>query len=265
MDVAIPQQIGRIIFIPSVPMSDSGFLFSPASTDNLERLLKAWRFWLVMALLGGVMGMVAYALWPPAYRSRATVQVDFNIEEAYTPSSDKQAFYYLEREVRKLQALAFSDAVLQAVAEEVGGVSPAELRQGILHLSQPGEAEWSFYAEDRNAQRAQALASAWARAFTAEVKDAAVASKMLQAFHAELQVGCGQGCADLENRLMALEARARGISPYVEVGWLQVDSPSVNRKVNRATYLLAGTLMAWAGSGLIILFVPGRKSYGEQG
>ncbi len=240
-------------------MADFQLLFSPASADDFDRLLKAWRFWLVITVLGGLFGSIVYGLLPPAYRARATVQVDFNLEEAYTPTSDKQAFYYLEREVRKLQALAFSDAVLQAVANEIGGVSATELRNGVLMLSQPGEAEWKFYAEDRDPQRAQALASAWARAFTAEVKEAAVASKVLQAFHAEIQAGCGQGCAELEARLTELEARAQGISPYVEVGLLQVDRPPVSRKVSLATYLLAGALMGWAGGGLAILLVSRRK------
>ncbi len=56
------------------------------------------------ALIGGLLGAAIYFLAPPLYRARASVQVDFNIEEAYKPTQDKQAFYYLEREVRKLEA-----------------------------------------------------------------------------------------------------------------------------------------------------------------
>ncbi len=40
-----------------------------------------------------------------------------------------------------------------------------ELRNGKLNLSQPAEAGWHFYADDKNPQKAEELASAWANAF----------------------------------------------------------------------------------------------------
>lgn len=236
------------------------FLFSPPSSDDFTRLLRAWRFWLLAALIGGLIGAAVYFIAPPAYRARAYVQVDFNIEEAYTPTQDKHAFYYLEREVRKLQAVAFSDAVLQAVADEVGGISVPELREGKLLLSQPGDADWHFFAEDRDPQRAEALASAWARAFTAEIRDAATASMTLQSFHAEIQNGCGGDCAGIESKIAGLESRARGISPYVEVGLLQTAQLPIARKLNVSTYILVGAITAWAIGALAILFFqPNRK------
>jgi len=234
-------------------------LFSPPSSDDLTRLLKAWRFWILAALIGGILGAAIYFIAPPAYRARASAQVDFNIEEAYTPTQDKQAFYYLEREVRKLQDVAFSDSVLQAVADEVGGVSIAELREGKLLLSQPGEAGWHFFAEDRDPQRAEALASAWTSAFIAEVRDAATASMVLQSFHAEIEKGCGGDCSSIEAQIADLEARARGISPYVEVGPLQVEQLSNRRKLDISVYILVGALSCAAIAALFVLFVSGRR------
>ncbi len=236
-------------------------IFSPPSSSDLDRLLKAWRFWLLAALIGGALGAALYFLAPPPYRARASVQVDFNLEEAYTPTQDKQAFYYLEREVRKLQAIAFSDAVLQQVANEVGEPTISELHEEKLLLSQPGEADWHFFAEDRDPQRAEALASAWARAFTAQVKDAATASMTLQSFHAEIQSGCGGDCSSIESKIADLESRAQGISPYVEVSLLQTKQLSVEHKIAVSTYILVGAIIAWSLGALgILFFQPNRKS-----
>lgn len=234
-------------------------LFAPPSSDDLNRLLKAWRFWLFAALIGGLLGAAIFFLAPPLYRVRASVQVDFNIEEAYKPTQDKQAFYYLEREVRKLEALAFSDAVMRSVADEVGGVTIARLRDGILLLSQPGDADWNFFAEDPDPQRASDLASAWAEAFTAQVRDAVTASMTLQSFHAEIQNGCGGDCFSIESQIADLEARARGISPYVEVSPLQTEQLSETRKVAISTYILVGAVVSWAVGVLVILFISPRR------
>jgi len=229
-------------------------IFSSPSSDDLTRLLKAWRFWLLAAVIGGLVGAAIYFIVPPAYRARASVQVDFNIEEAYTPTQDKQAFYYLEREVRKLQDVAFSDVVLQSVVDEVGGTTIAELRDEKLLLSQPGEAGWHFFAEDRDPKRAEALASAWTKAFIAEIKDAATASMTLQSFHAEIEKGCGGDCSNIESRIIELESRARGISPFVEVGTLQTKQLPTARKTNVSTYIIVGAIVAWSIGALAILF-----------
>ena len=234
-------------------------IFSPASSDDLTRLLRAWRFWILAALVGGLIGAAFYFIAPPAYRARASVQVDFNIEEAYTPTQDKQAFYYLEREVRKLQDVAFSDVVLQSVVEEVGGTSIAELRDEKLLLSQPGEAGWHFFAEDQDPQRAEALASAWTEAFIAEIKDAATASMTLQSFHAEIEKGCAGDCSNIESRIADLESRARGISPYVEVGALQTKQLPTARKLSLSVYIIVGAITAWTLGALGVLFFKPRS------
>ena len=99
-------------------------LFSPPSLDDLIRLLKAWRFWVLGALAGALLGTALFYLAPPPYRARATVNVDFNLEEAWPEETDRQQFYYLERETRKLEEIAWSDAVMQEVSQASGvGVS----------------------------------------------------------------------------------------------------------------------------------------------
>ncbi len=136
------------------------FFLSPPSLDDLIRLLRAWRFWLAGAIVGALIGAASYAVAPPPYRARATVNVDFNLEQALPAESDRQHFYYLEREARKLAEIAWSDEVLARLDYPVD-----ELRGGKLQLSQPAEAGWHFYANDRDPQAAERLASAWANAF----------------------------------------------------------------------------------------------------
>ena len=136
------------------------FILTPPSLEDLIRLLKAWRFWVLGAILGSAIGAAFYYVAPPPYRAKATVNVDFNFEQAFPENTDRQDFYYLEREARKMVELAFSDDVLSQLDEHV-----TELRNGKLNLSQPAESGWHFYADDKDPQKAEALASAWATAF----------------------------------------------------------------------------------------------------
>lgn len=141
-------------------------VLSSPSLDDLIRLLKAWRFWVLGALLGSALGAALYAVAPPPYRAKATVNVDFNFEEAFPENSDRQDFYYLEREARKMEEIAWSDEALSQLNAPAG-----ELRDGKLNLSQPAEAGWHFYADDADPQKAEELASAWANAFVEKVQE----------------------------------------------------------------------------------------------
>lgn len=146
------------------------YFFSSPSLDDLIRLFRAWRFWIISALVGALIGAVVYYVAPPPYRAKATVDVDFNFEQAFPANNDRQDFYYLERESRKMEEIAWSDEVLA----KLNSFSAEELRAGKLQLSQPGEAGWHFYAEDRDPKVSESLASAWANAFVekaqAEIK-----------------------------------------------------------------------------------------------
>jgi len=202
------------------------FLFSPPSLDDFIRLLKAWRFWVLGALAGALLGTAIFYIAPPPYRARATVNVDFNLEEAWPEDVDRQQFYYLERETRKLKEIAWSDDVMQVVAD-ANGVGVSTLRDELLSLSQPAEAGWHFYADDRNPARAEALASTWALAFTEQAQ------------------------VDLTEQ--------NGLNSFIRVDAAQVENLPVYRSVSQGTYLLSGALGILALSALLVLFFKPRK------
>ncbi len=53
------------------------YLLTPPSLDDLIRVLKAWRFWVLGAFFGAMIGAIIYYVVPPPSRARATVNVDF--------------------------------------------------------------------------------------------------------------------------------------------------------------------------------------------
>ena len=197
-------------------------LLSPPSLDDLIRLLKAWRFWVLGSLAGAIFGTAIFSITPPPYRARATVNVDFNLEEAWPEETDRQQFYYLERETRKLEEIAWSDAVMQSVSGTTG-LDVSKLRDDVLFLSQPAEAGWHFYADDRDRVRAETIASAWAAAFATQ---------------AQLDM-----------------AEQVGLNPYVRVDAVQVKDLPVSRSVSRSTYMISGTVGFLVFSALFVLFI----------
>lgn len=201
------------------------FFFSPPSLDDLIRLLKAWRFWVSGALVGALLGAALFYLAPPPYRARATVNVDFNLEEAWPADTDRQQFYYLERETRKLEEIAWSDGVMRVVGE-ASGVDVSTLREEVLSLSQPAEAGWHFYADDRDRSQAESIASAWALAFTEQAQ------------------------ADMAAQV--------GLNSFVRVDAAQVEDLPVFRSVSQGTYLLSGSIGFLALSALVVLIIKPR-------
>ncbi len=198
-------------------------LAAPTSED-LIHLLKAWRFWLLGAVAGALLGVAVYLVAPPAFRARATVNVDFHLEQAWPANSDREQFYYLERETRKLETIALSDSVLNSVVSQVEGVNIQQLRAGALQLSQPGNGGWHFYADDRDAARAERLASIWAQSFADAVQAQVV-----------------QPSSSLEHFITAAPAQTQELRAH--------------RSVSMAVYMLTGALLVLALTVLGILFL----------
>jgi capsular polysaccharide biosynthesis protein len=172
-------------------------------------------------MLGAAIGAAVYFVVPPPYQARATVVVDFNLEEAWPQDTDRQHFYYLERETRKLEEIAWSDDLMEELSAEFG-ISIEELRGGVLELSQPAEGGWRFYATSRDATLADGLASAWAGAFAEQ------ASTMI-------------GAAD-------------GLNSFIEVTVTQSENLPVERSAPLSSYLFIGAIVFLAISSMLILF-----------
>jgi capsular polysaccharide biosynthesis protein len=199
-------------------------LLAAPTSDDLIRLLKAWRFWLLGAVAGALIGTVVYLVAPPSYRARATVNVDFHLEQAWPQNTDREQFYYLERETRKLEEIAMSDAVLNAVVSQVGGVTLQELRTEKLQLSQPGNGGWHFFADDRDPRKAERLVAGWAQTFAKAV---------------QTQVAQPSG----------------GLEQYITTEPTQTEALNAHRAVSMSVYMLAGAFIFLALTGLGILFI----------
>lgn len=200
------------------------FVFSSPSLDDLIRLLRAWRFWILSAIIGAVIGASVYYIAPPPYRARATVNVDFNLEEAFPTDNDRQYFYYLERETRKMIEIAWSDEVLSELlifsAEELR-FSVSQLRDEKLNLAQPMEAGWHFYADDKKPEVAETLASLWANEFVEKVQ-------------AEIEAG--------------------NINEFVRLEVTQSDDLPIERSIPLSSFLLAGSSVFLLLSVFFLLF-----------
>jgi len=201
------------------------FLLSSPTIEDFIRLLRAWRFWVLSAFIGALIGAAAYYVVPPPYRAKATVNVDFNMEQAWPKETDRQQFYFLERETRKMEELAWSDEIMSQLSSEFA-IPVEELRGGKIQLSQPSEAGWHFYADDTDAQAAEALASAWADAFTLKVQS---------------------------------EVQAGNIEEFLRLEVTQSTGLPKERSISLSEYLLAGSVSFLTLAAFAVLFIKPKK------
>ena len=198
-------------------------ILSAPSIDDLIHLLKAWRFWSLGALIGGLIGAAVFYIVPPPYRAHAVVLVDFNLEQAWPQETDRQQFYYLERETRKLEEIAYSDAVLKGIVSTTHGVTLEELRSGMLLLSQPAEGGWNFYVDDTDPSRAAVIATAWATQFTEQVRVKA--------------------------------ANEDGINSFIEANVTRTAAVRAARRAPESQYVFVGEVMFLMLGSILVLFV----------
>ncbi len=201
------------------------FLLTPPSIEDIIRLMRAWRFWISGALVGMLLGAALYYIAPPPYRAKATVNVDFNLEQAWPQETDRQQFFYLERESRKLEELAWSDEIISQLSSEFA-IVPEDLRGGKLLLSQPSEAGWHFYADDNDPQIAEGLASAWAEVFTLKVQS-------------EIQAG--------------------NINEFVKLEVTQAQNLPKQRSISLSEYMLAGSMSFLTLAVFAVLFIKPKN------
>lgn len=233
--------------------------------DPLAEILAAWRLWLLGALIGALLAWGVYQLFPPAYRARATVVVDANLEEAWQYFPERDLFHFLFRETERMEELAWSDGVLNVVAEHVPAYNVHALRRDVLHLSHPSDGGWHFYANASEPGVAQALASSWAQAFVSAVQAAASAAPELQAARAGMSAALlAEGEPDpselyaIMSELEYLAEHTQGISMYTELYVSQAAELPVQRAVSTASYMLVGSLVGALAAPLYVLLIPAR-------
>jgi hypothetical protein len=212
-------------------------------------------------MLGALLVGLAYLVFPPPFRAQATVVVDQNLEQAWPDAqTDRSLFTYLGRETSKLMEVAWSDATLQMVVDQVPGTSIAELRDKELQLSQPSDGAWHFWADDPDPERAVQIASAWAQAFTGQVRQGVGTAIQLDAVHATLNAGVSPSeMAALEVQVQQLESQSLGINPYVQVSLSQAEQLPVERTVSLGTYLIVGVIAGFVLAACTILLFGGNE------
>jgi hypothetical protein len=133
-----------------------------------------------------------------------------------------------------------------------------QLRSDKLELSQPKDGAWHFYASDPQAAVAAKLASAWAKAFDAQLRQGIENAVRLDAARQALEAN------PLDEKLRAeisqLEAQSLGITPELQVSLAQATDLPVERKNGLGTYILTGAGLLLAIGALVILFFPRKEN-----
>lgn len=231
------------------------FFRSPASEDVIN-ILQAWRLWLLLTLVGALLGYLFYLVFPPPFRAQATVIVNQNLEQAWPDATtERDLMTYLSRETQKLVHVAWADETLSLVVMEIPSTSLETLRSGALQLSQPADGAWHFWAYDHDPQVASRLASAWARAFYQRSLQGVDVAIQLQSVQTLLQQSPSD---ELEAHLKELEEKSLGISPFLQITLSQELQLPVRRTYESGTAILVGAGLAWLITTLGLLFM-GKK------
>ena len=200
------------------------WLLKPPSLNEIIRLLMAWRVWVAGAVVGAVLAVLLYFVMPPHYRAMATVLVDQNAEQVVpVQRSDLVIYTFLQRETDKLELIVWSDDVMARVSSQTG-VPVSELRVKRLHLSQPSDGGWHFYADAPDPQAASAMASAWAGAF-AEIA----------------------------------QSHPAGVNPLLEINYTQAQDLPIQRTVSLGVYVFSGASIGIVLLALGLLFFDRRE------
>ncbi len=237
-------------------------LFRPPTLGDIVAALLAWRWLLLLGVVGAGIGALLYTLWPPPYRARAEVIVDYNLEEAFPEGTDRELFYFLGRENKKLRPLAWSDAVLERTAAALHQEVDPRWRQGVLLLREERDGAWHFWAEAATPEQAQRLASAWARAFLEVAREKIGVARRIQALQARAEVGLldAEGLAALER----LQTESAGLSPYIQIAASQLtpEALPVVHSASQAWYAVLGAVAGMLVAFLAALWRGGGATYG---
>jgi capsular polysaccharide biosynthesis protein len=239
------------------------------SHDSLVRVLLSWRLWVLGAAIGALAATTVYMLFPPPYRARAVVVIDHNLESVWE-FAPAQNFYFLGRESRKLEELAWSDKTLGPVAKEFMGLSVSDLRNEILSLSHPADGGWQLWADHGDPALAEAIAGKWAEVFVDQIYAGMDTSLELELARMEVnevllkhQDMNPDEIQELINRMSVELDETSGISPWLEVYLAQGSGLAVTRSVLLSIYVLAGSVIGAMGLAGLTLFFIRSEEYDE--
>lgn len=236
------------------------WLLRSPTQEDLIQVLQAWRIWLLATLAGALLGSAIHYMLPPDYRAQAAVTVDHNLEEAWPDANTERSLMtYLSRETQKLIQVAWDDATLQRVVDQIPGTSLASLRAGVLQLSQPSDGAWHFWADDADAAHAARLASAWAGAFYERALHGVDIAIQLQVAQAALLQSPAEADA-ITRQIRVLEQETLGINPYLQLRFSQAEQIPVWRPYGALTTILGWAVIAWALTVLGLLFAGSHKA-----
>ena len=231
------------------------------SADGIEKLigvLQNWKVLLVAMLVGAALGQLVSMLFPPPYRARAVMVMDQNLEAVFPTESDREIFYFLERETQKLEAIAWSDEVLEPVAEQVKGYTLQQLRSGSLLLSQPYDGGWNMYGVSSDAETARTLANAWADSFTDAVRKGVENARLLQQAQEELgaipaaDLAQSARAKELNQLITRYQSSSMGIHPEIEVYRSEQKNIKVAPAVIPGAYVFVGAILGLVVSVLAL-------------
>lgn len=240
------------------------------ASDGLTKLaliLQNWKVLLISMLVGAVIGQAIFSLFPPPFKARAVMIMDQNLEEVFPAAPDREIFYFLERETQKLEAIAWSDVVLEEVIASVDGYSLDNLRSGSLILSQPYDGGWNMYGVANNQDIARKLANAWADSFSKVVRNGVENARLLEQAKKELEsipaaeLGTSERAKTLNIKITELEKNSLGIHPEIEVYRSEATNIKVMPSVKTGSYIFVGAICGFV-LGVLSLALWRREDVG---
>jgi hypothetical protein len=162
-------------------------------SEALYLALHQWYLIILFSLVGAALGWGASYLWPPIYRTRATIYVSLNPYRAYSDSQFIALAYpqytniddYKNWQMSQLSAAIFTDEILKATLDQLrqddrywNGVDTDMLRE-MLQAEWRTAGAWTLLADSPNAKRSNQAVRAWSRSVTSGIKQAVFAAEQL--------------------------------------------------------------------------------------
>jgi hypothetical protein len=162
-------------------------------SEALYKALHQWYLILIFGLIGAGLGWGASYLWPPAYRTQATIYVSLNPYRAYSDSQFIALAYpqytniddYKNWQMSQLSAAIVTDEILRSTLallrqdDKYWNDIDTDTLRSMLKAEWRTAGAWSLQADNSNARRSNQAVRAWSRAVASGIKQAIFASEQL--------------------------------------------------------------------------------------